>query len=49
MTSTIEIQNVSGTNSNIGFFFTNHPDTNPVTNGIQIGWYAQVKVFLMVK
>jgi sporulation protein YlmC with PRC-barrel domain len=41
MTSTIEIQNVSGTNSNIGFFFTNHPDTNPVTNGIQIGWYAQ--------
>jgi hypothetical protein len=41
MTSTIVIQNVFGVNSSTGFFFTNHPDTNPVTNGIQIGWFAQ--------
>lgn len=41
MTSTIVIQNVFGVNSSTGFFFTNHPDTNPVTNSIQIGWFAQ--------
>ena len=41
MSITIEIQNVAGVDSNVGFFFTNHPDTNPVTNVAQIGWYAQ--------
>lgn len=41
MTTTQGVQNVSGVDSNVGFFFTNHPETNPITNVIQIGWYAQ--------
>lgn len=41
MSSTIAIQNVYGVDSNTGFFFTNHPETNQITNTIQIGWYAQ--------
>ena len=41
MTTTQGVQNVSGVDSNTGFFFTNHPETNPITNVIQIGWYAQ--------
>lgn len=41
MSTTIEIQNVFGVDSNTAFFFTNHPDTNPITNVVQIGWYAQ--------
>ena len=38
MTTTQGVQNVSGVDSNTGFFFTNHPETNPITNVIQIGW-----------
>lgn len=41
MTTTALQQNVFGVDSNTGFFFTNHPETNPITNVIQIGWYAQ--------